>query len=69
MFPIRPKVEANKDWMAGLMGTDPAADVLVNWVKSCCNEARLVGVMAAEPGVTVVADEDPDGDIKLGALL
>ena len=64
ILPIRPRVDASMDWIAGLMA-DPETDDRVNWVKSCWREDRLVVV------VVVGIEEEPDcnGDIKLDARL
>ena len=66
IFPIRPRVDASIDCIAGLMA-DPDTDDRVNWVKSCWRDERLVVVVVA----AVVGIEEPlcNGDIKLGARL
>ena len=64
ILPILPKVEANIDCMAGLMAViEPDTLVLVNCVKSCWRDERLVAVAAAD----VAGIEQ--GDIKFGIRL
>lgn len=54
--------------IAGLIAADPDTDDLVNWVKSCWRDDRLVVVAVA---VVMDIEDEPDcnGDIKLGARL
>lgn len=67
ILPIRPRVDASIDCIAGLMAV-PELEDRVNWVSSCWRDERLVVVaVAAIDGI----EEDPvcNGDIKLGARL
>lgn len=69
IFPMRPRVDASIDCIAGLMAVmDPETVVRVNWVNSCWRDERLVAAVAA---AAVIDDEPPtcNGDIKFGALL
>lgn len=66
IFPIRPKVDANIDCMAGLMAViEPDTFVRVNWVKSCCRDDKLVAVVAADVAAPLVCT----GDIRFGVRL
>lgn len=67
IFPIRPRVDASIDCIAGLIAF-PVEDDRVNWVKSCWRDDRLVVVAVA---AVVDIEEEPvcNGDIKLGARL
>lgn len=67
IFPIRPRVDASIVCIAGFMA-DPDTDDLVNWVKSCWREDRLVVVAVA---AVDDIEEEPgcNGDIKLEARL
>lgn len=74
IFPIRPRVDASIDCIAGFMAViDPETVVRVNWVKSCWRDERLVAAVAAA-AVDDNDDEDDEppggnGDIKFDALL